>query len=186
MSMYCMCESTGGSWQQRNQRRIRKVRKEGEIFIWSHSASSSVWSYFIFWAHLRRQWNLRHLLAPAGDSRHRRPSGTSRKRWPEGNWVGFVSIHVSVGQMSAFVDSNTMHRATLCLALIKGKRGEEGPPGKQGSPVSDSCYIYWQSHGEKIHWRWNSMPKQLKWTKGLLSSRVRWEWLDHRDTEDLL
>lgn len=85
---------------------------------------------------------IRHLLAPAGDSRHRWPCGTSRKRWPEGNWIGFVSIHVSVGQMSGFVDSNTMHRATLCLVLIKGKKGEEGPPGKQGSPVSDSCYIH--------------------------------------------
>lgn len=45
--------------------------------------------------------------------------------------------NVSVGQTSVFVDSNIMRHATVCLALTKGKRGEEGPPGKQGSPVSD-------------------------------------------------
>lgn len=83
-----------------------------------------------------------HSSAPAGDSRRRRPRGTSWQRWPKGNCIGSVSIHVFVEQMNGFVDSNIMHRATLCLVLKKGKRGEEGPPGKQGSPVSNLCYIH--------------------------------------------
>lgn len=85
---------------------------------------------------------IKYLSTPAGDSGHRRPRGTSRKWWLKGTWIGNVSMHVSVGQISRFIDSNIMRHATVCLAVVKGKRGEKGPPGKQGSPVSNShCHI---------------------------------------------
>lgn len=154
----CMYKSTGWSWQQRNQRRTRKVRKEGEIFIWSHSASSSVWSAFIFWTHLWRPWKLRllRLLAPAGDSRHRWPRGTSRKRWPEGNWIGFVSIHL---QMRTNERVCWLKRHALCHGVFgshKGKERQGGSTRKTRQPCE-----WLMQHTLIVTWWSNTLTMKL-------------------------
>lgn len=83
---------------------------------------------------------LKHPLVSSGGSRHGQPSRTSRK-WRLKGYPYFIFVNRCVCWTNVLVSLLTHHvfHATLCLIqhLVKGKSGEKGPRGKQGSPVSD-------------------------------------------------
>lgn len=53
-------------------------------------------------------------------------------------------FHFCWTNVSVSLLTHHVFHATLCLIqrLVKGKRGEKGPRGKQGSPVSDCQPLY--------------------------------------------
>lgn len=92
-----------------------------------------------------------------------------------------MTIYISIyGKLSSSV---LVYTLKFCLVVcdVKGERGEEGPGGKLGAPVSVIqlllLYCYCST----------PLPEFISSIHYLfLSPREKWEYLDHKDTMDRL